>query len=96
MDKLGINLSSHVSTPIDKKTAEKSSILIAMDNKTRQALLILFPNQIKKIHVLTELVNEDKDIIDPQGVSGIEKQEQILTEIQEIIVRGFPKLLTMI
>jgi len=96
LDKFEINLSEHMSTPIDKNIANQSSILIAMDNKTKQALLVLFPEQAKKVHLLSELVNEDRDIIDPEGVSGIEKQEKIFSEIQNIIHQGFPKLLTLI
>ena len=63
--KFEINLSTHVSTPVDKNIADKASVLIAMDKKTKQALLILFPEQTKKVHLLSELVNEKRDIIDP-------------------------------
>lgn len=95
LKKFEINLSTHVSTPIDKDIADKASILIAMDNKTKQGLLVLFPDQSKKVYLLSELVNEKRDIIDPEGVSGTEKQEKIFSEIQNIIHRGFSKLLIL-
>jgi protein-tyrosine-phosphatase len=96
LEKFEINLSTHISTPINKKIADKASILIAMDNKTKQALLVLFPEHLKKVYLLSELINEVRNIIDPEGVSGTEKQEKIFSEIQNIIHRGFPKLLTLV
>ena len=95
LEKFEINLSTHVSTSIDKDIADKASILIAMDNKTKQGLLVLFPDQAKKVYLLSELINETRDIIDPEGVSGTEKQEKIFSEIQNIIHQGFSKLLTL-
>lgn len=96
LEKFEINLSKHISTPIDKNIADKASLLIAMDNKTKQALLVLFPEQTKKVYLLSELINEQRDIVDPEGISGIEKQEKIFSEIQNIIHQGFSKLLTLI
>lgn len=96
LDKLGIDLSSHISTPIDEETAEAASILLAMDNKTKQALYTLFPDQAHKIHLLSELTNEDRDIVDPETMSGKERQEKIFSQIQQIILKGFPQLLKMI
>jgi protein-tyrosine phosphatase len=91
--KLGIDLSSHVSTPIDEDVAARASVMLAMDRKTYQGLLALFPDQADKIHMFSELVDEERDIRDPIGVKGIKKQEQIFTDIRDIIIRGFPKLL---
>jgi len=96
LEKFNIDLSTHISTPINKNIANKASILIAMDNKTKQILLTLFPEQTKKVHLLSELINESKDIIDPEGISGVEKQEKIFSEIQDIIHRGFSKLLILV
>lgn len=96
LEKFGIDLSSHRSTPIDKEIAEKASVLFAMDQKTKQALLSLFPNLDNKIHILSEIINKNIDIVDPEGVSGKEKQEKIFVEIREIILQGFPKLLAII
>jgi len=96
LEKLNIDLSSHISTPIDKNIAQEASILLAMDKKTKQALLVLFPEQEKKVHMFSELINEDRDIVDPEGVSGTEKQEKIFTEIQNTIIQGFQKLLSLV
>ena len=96
LQKLNIDLSTHTSTPIEKNIAKKASILLAMDKQTKQALLVLFPAQEKKVHMFSELINKDRDIVDPEGVSGPEKQEKIFTEIQNIIIQGFQKLLSLV
>lgn len=96
LKKFNIDLSSHVSKPIDKDTAEKASILLAVDHKAKESLITLFPNLKDKIHMLSSLIDKDVDIIDPEGISGKEKQEKIFTEIKEIILMGFPKLLKLL
>ena len=96
LERFGIDLSSHISTPVDEEAVERASIIFAMDKKTKDALQTLFPDQVDKIHIFTELINEDRDIMDPEGVSGKETQERIITEIVEIISQGFPKLLSMV
>lgn len=95
LEKFEVDLSTHISSPIDKDIANKANVLIAVDNKTKQALLYLFPDQAKKVYLLSEIVNQQRDIIDPEGVSGVEKQEKIFSEIHSIIHQGFSKLLTL-
>lgn len=82
LDELGIDLSVHVSTPISEADAKAADILLAVDNKTRENLATLFPDQVQKIHLISELVNESQDIVDPEGVSGADKQRQIFTDLR--------------
>src|SRR5260221_7198402 len=81
LDKFGIDMSRHVSTPIDIADAEQSDILLAMDSKTQDGLIKLFPNQGHKIHLVSELIGEHRDIADPEGVSIQEIQEQIFHDL---------------
>lgn len=95
LKKLKIDLTKHKSIPIDKIIAEKSSIMLAMDKKTKDALLKLFPDQRKKIHLFSELINEDKEIADPEK-SDSEKQEQIVNEINYIVLKAFSELIFLV
>ena len=63
LDERNIDLTSHTSTPIDINVAEHASIILAMDKRTQQALLALFPDYAKKIHMFSELIDEEKEII---------------------------------
>lgn len=97
LDKHTIDLSLHHSTPIDQTIAKRANILLAMDRKTRTALCTLFPDQVKKIYLLSELVGKDTEIIDPaEGNSDREHQEQIFNEIEQTITQGFSQLLTLL
>lgn len=95
-EKFGINVSEHVSTPIDENIAKRSNILLAMDMQTRDALIRLFPDQKAKVYLLSKLIGEERNITDPEGVSGQQVQEAIFTQIQDIITKGFPRLLQLI
>jgi len=96
LDALSIDLSAHVSTPINEADAKAANILLAVDGKTREGLASLFPDQVSKIHLISELVNQNRDIVDPEGVSGADKQRQIFTDLRNIALAGFPKLLVLL
>lgn len=91
-----MDLSKHVSKPVNQADVEGADILLAVDTKTRDGLLALFPDQNNKIYLLSELVGERRDIIDPEVVSGKDKQEQIFAELRRIVIEGFPKLLQLL
>ena len=96
LEELGIDLSAHVSTPINEVDAKAADILLAVDGKTRESLAVLFPDRVAKIHLMSELVNENRDIVDPEGVSGADKQRQIFTDLRNMTLAGFPKLLELL
>jgi len=96
LDELDVDLSDHTSTPISKTDAETADILLAVDDKTQQALQTLFPDQSQKIHLVSEIIDEQRNIIDPEGVSGADKQRQIFLDLQNIATTGFPKLLVLL
>jgi protein-tyrosine phosphatase len=96
LDERKIDLTSHTSTPIDINIAKHANVMLAMDKRTRQALLALFPDYAQKIHMFSELMAEEKEIIDPDGVRGRQKQEQIFNEIESTINSGFSHLLALV
>lgn len=93
LDKFGIDMSKHVSTPISEADAIQAAILIAMDEKTRDGLRVLFPDQVHKIYMLSEFVGKQVGITDPAVVSGLDSQTQIFSELNDMIIDGFPTLL---
>lgn len=95
LDKHNVDLTSHRSTPIDMNVAERANLILAMDEKTQRTLLRMFPGRAKIIHLFSELVGENKSIIDPDGTEDRLTQEQTFTEIEDIITRGFKSLLTL-
>lgn len=96
LDKFGVDITKHVSKPVDRKTANKAELILAVDEKNKAALLQLFPNLKDKIHKLSELTGKDKDFIDPENTIGVEKHFKILSGIYNTIVKGFPKLILLV
>lgn len=96
LNKLGVDITSHVSTPIDRNIAEESNVILAMDKKTRTALLFLFPDLRNKIHLFSELIGSKEDFTDPESLSGKERHLKIFSAIQEAVIKGFPKLLNLV
>lgn len=96
LDKFAVDLSAHVSKTIQKSDAAQATLLLAMDNKTQNALLELFPNEAQKVHLLSELVGDSHDILDPEEVSGMGPRREIFTEIHDTLTNGFPELMQML
>lgn len=93
LDKLQIDLSDHRSTVIDQQTVDRASLILAMDDRILNGLRMLFPKNIDKIHLFSSLVKSNKQIIDPETVSGVEAQRRIIMEIANIIEFGFKELI---
>ncbi len=96
LEKYAVDLSNHVSRKMDAEIARKASIILAVDTKTKLALEKLYPTEVDKIHLISELVGKHEDISDPEGLHGPAKQEKVFTELHSIIVNGFEKLLFLI
>ncbi|MDP1723027.1 MAG: hypothetical protein Q8L37_07605 [Candidatus Gottesmanbacteria bacterium] len=90
-----IDLSSRWSTAINSWFAEKAKVIFAMDTKTRRSLLLMFPNCEGKVHTFSEIVREVKEIDDPEFAEDRQGLEQIYNGIENTIVNGFPRLLSL-
>jgi protein-tyrosine-phosphatase len=95
LDKFKIDITKRVSKPVDRKLAVRASVILAVDEKNRTALLQLFPDLKNKIFKLSELINKNKDFTDPENVNGFKKYSEILSSLHDTILSGFPKLLAL-
>jgi protein-tyrosine-phosphatase len=96
LDKFGVDLSAHISKPIDGAIVEEADIILALDNKTKTALVKLFRGQTAKIHLLYELVGQSQDIKDPEVLSGEQAQAQVFTEVRNVLIEGMPNLFKIV
>lgn len=95
LDKCNIDITNHVSKPVDRKTAEEASAILAVDEINRIALLKLFPDLKNKIYKLSNLISDGEDFVDPETVNGVGRYSQILSSLNNTIIEGFPKLLQL-
>lgn len=96
IDKLKIDISAHVSKPITSEDTEIADIILAVDKRTKKSISDLFPDLSEKVYLLAELVGCDDDFADPENLSGTEKHFKVFQEINETIVKGFPKLMDLL
>lgn len=96
LDELNIDISKHVSKPINEVDVKKADIILVVDTKTQKAVETLFPNFKNKIHTLSELVGKNEDFPDPENLRGTEKHLRVFRDIQNTIEVGFPRLLNLL
>lgn len=96
LDELNIDISKHVSRPINEVDIKKTDIILVVDTKTQKAVETLFPNFKDKIHTLSELVGRNEDFPDPENLSGTEKHLKVFKDIKNTIENGFSNLLRLL
>ncbi len=96
LEKLGIDISMHISQPINEADAKNADVILVVDTKTRNAVETLFPNFKNKVHTLSELVGKDEDFPDPENITGTEKHLKVFEDIRDTIEAGFSKLLSLL
>ncbi len=87
----GIDWSGHRSQGINKQLLEKFGLILTMEQGHKEALQAAFPIFGPRINLLTEMVAEYHDIVDPIGKPLIE-YEDTAREIDSILARGFLRI----
>lgn len=85
LEKLKIDISDHSFQKIIPIVVKKASVIIAMDKKVysgnKNALLKQFIKYKNKIHVISELTKDHKDIKDPAGSGNKKLHKKIIEKI---------------
>lgn len=100
LQKLDININNHSSQKITLNVVKKASVIIAMDKKVylrnKNALLKQFTKYKNKIHVISELTKDYKDIKDPAGSGNKELHKKIIEKIHTTMINEYKTILTWI
>ncbi|MBP9818305.1 hypothetical protein KBC75_06195 [Candidatus Shapirobacteria bacterium] len=95
LQKLNVDLSNHVSTPIDYLVVTKASLILAMDNQTKDGLKQLFPFHHHKIYLFTDIIKLNKDIADVPYKTKPTYSLRAVQEIDDVINLGFNQILSI-
>jgi len=93
MTAYGIDLSSHRSQVVTKELIEKFNLILVMEYGHRESLRIEFPQDSKKIFLLSEMTGAKYEINDPIGGHDSDYQasarqiQNLLEEGQAAIIR---------
>lgn len=85
----GIGLSDHRSRPITRSIASDFQLILTMEKNHKEAIQAAFPDLSARVKFLAEIVNDNRDIVDPIGRPLLE-YEDTAREIESILKRGFP------
>lgn len=87
----GIDLNDHASHTITGTMLSEFNLVLVMEDIHKEVLKLAFPEYTDRIYMLSEMVGEFYDIVDPIGGSLADFEETAL-EMERILTEGFEKI----
>jgi protein-tyrosine-phosphatase len=87
----GISMMDHQSRPVSLDILEQNQLILTMERGHKEALQAAFPHLAEKIFLVTEMIGEFRDIVDPVGLSWID-YEDTAQELEAIFSQGFERI----
>ena len=87
----GIDLNDHTSRNVSGTMLSEFNLVLVMEDIHKEVLKLAFPEYTDRIYMLSEMVGEFYDIVDPIGGSLADFEETAL-EMERILTDGFEKI----
>ena len=87
----GIDLSDYSSRTVTGTMLSGFNLVLVMEDNHKEVLKLAFPEYSDRIYMLSEMVGEFFDIVDPIGRSLADFEETVL-EMERILTEGFKKI----
>ena len=87
----GIDLNDHTSRTVSGTMLSEFNLVLVMEDIHKEVLKLAFPEYTDRIYMLSEMVGEFYDIVDPIGGSLADFEETAL-EMERILTEGFEKI----
>ena len=87
----GIDISQHRSQQVNKSLLDSYHLILTMDKNQQEALCVEFPQAAGRIHLLTEMVGENWEVLDYDGL-GMARFDLVAKDIASLVDRGFDKI----
>jgi protein-tyrosine phosphatase len=91
LEERGIDLNEHVSRTVTGTILSEFNLVLVMEDNHKEVLKLAFPEYTNHIYMLSEMVGEIFDIVDPIGRSLADFEETAL-EMERILTEGFEKI----
>jgi len=91
LEERGIDLNDHVSRTVTGTILSEFNLVLVMEDNHKEVLKLAFPEYTNHIYMLSEMVGEIFDIVDPIGRSLADFEETAL-EMERILTEGFEKI----
>ena len=90
----GLDLSRHYSRSVSRELLRQFNLILTMEISHKEALRLEFPEIAARVHLLSEMVGQTFNILDPVG--GSEQDFRIAAQdIDQIISDGFERILQL-
>lgn len=83
----GLDLSQHHSRVVNRELLESFNLILVMEQSHKEALRFEFPGVASHVYLLSEMVDESRDIYDPVGGSLLDF-EDTARELDRILEKG--------
>ena len=87
----GMDISTHRSTLVSRDLLNEYALVLVMEANQKEILRLSFPEFASRIFLLSEMVDENFDIVDPVGGS-LNDFRYTASVIEELLVNGFERL----
>jgi protein-tyrosine-phosphatase len=87
----GIAELDHRSTQVTEELLSYFNLILTMEKTHKEVLGIAFPMHRSRVYLLTEMINETADIVDPIGGSRLDF-EATAKELDDILTRGLERI----
>lgn len=84
----GVDISQHRSRSITREIINKFNLILVMETGHKEGLRVAYPDTASKVYLLSELIDQRYDIVDPIGGSIVDFKETA-QEIEHILNDGF-------
>lgn len=88
----GIDLTDHRGRQLDVQQAERSDLILVMEEAHRRAIFNNWPRMLRKTYLLSEMAGENDDIDDPYGGPQADYDAAAII-IEDYVRRGLPGIL---
>ena len=94
MELMGMDISSHRSQPINLRMLQNFDLILTMEKDQKRLLKAQYVDFNDRIYMLSEMVDEEKDIPDPIGGELVYYQ-QIAQLLEHILSDGLERIYTL-
>ncbi len=89
---MGLDLTAHRSTALDKKILEEADLILALTERHLKEILRILPEAAGKAYTLRDYVGLEGDVIDPYG-GDLEVYRKTAGELANLVRLAMDKLL---
>jgi protein-tyrosine phosphatase len=87
----GIDLSGYTSRPFTREMVQDYHLILTMERNHREALRSAFPQHRQKVFMLSEMIDQMADVVDPVG-GPMPDFEDTAREIEMILDKGYERI----